>query len=197
MRRIWFAFLACTVLMTCAQTYPDLGGAQINKPFQRKVGGAVCFTGTGPIAGNAYFNFPTQEKKALSFIIGPKGPGQEKNEEFKGPGTYKNIVIFIKPVDDEGTTGRGDVVVNDDARTGTFTFSTSGQPQEESIVQSKDKPKSDAKAKPKDKDTDQASDDDSSADDNSAAAGTWDCGRKLPYQESSAANSFLPSRAKM
>jgi hypothetical protein len=155
MRNVWIACFALTVLITGAQTYPDLGGAQISKPFQRRISGAVCFTGTGQIAGNAFFNFPTQDKKALSFTIGPSAPGQEKNGEFKGPGTYDNIGILIKPVDGDSILGRGQVVVNDDAHSGTFTFKTA--------------------AKPKDKDSD---DDD---DDDDAASGTWDCGRKLPY----------------
>lgn len=169
------------MLMTCAQTYPDFGGAQISKPFQRKIGGAVCFTGTGPIAGNAFFNFPTEDKKALSFVIGPRGPGQEKNEEFKGPGTYENIAIFVKPVDDEAITGRGQVVVDDDERSGTFTFKTAVQSQDDSIVQSKDKPKDNSKAKPKDKSKEKDSGDDSDDDDDSTASGTWDCGRKLTH----------------
>jgi hypothetical protein len=157
MRVLWVAGCALTVLLTAAQTYPDLGGAEISKPFQRKISGAVCFTGTGPIAGNAFFNFPTQDRKALSFTIGPSAPGQEKNGEFKGPGTYDNIAILIKPVDGDSISGRGQVVVNDDEHSGNFTFKTA--------------------ARPKDKDSDDDDDDDSDG----SASGTWDCGRKLPH----------------
>ena len=158
MRVFWIAGCALTVLMSSAQTYPDFGGAEISKPFQRKISGAVCFTGTNQLAGNAFFNFPTQDKKALSFTIGPSASGQEKNGEFKGPGTYDNIGILIKPVDGESIFGRGQIVVNDDEHSGTFNFKTA--------------------AKPKDKDADDDDDDDDSA---GAASGTWDCGRKLPH----------------
>jgi hypothetical protein len=152
MRSIWFALCVLTVLIASAQTYPDQGGAQISKPFKRKVTGAVCFTGTGKIAGSAFFNFPTQVNKVLSFTIGPAAPGQEKNDQFTGPGTYSNVGIFIKPEDGDSVFGHGQIVVNDDGRTGTFTFKT----------------------KP-------SSDDEDDDDDDSAASGTWDCGRKLKH----------------
>jgi hypothetical protein len=151
MRSIWFALCLLTVLIASAQIYPDQGGAQISKPFQRNVSGAVCFTGRGKIAGSAFFNFPTQVNKALSFTIGPAAPGQEKNDQFTGPGTYSNIGIFIKPEDGDSVFGRGQIVVNDDGRSGTFTF----------------------------KATD--SDDDDDDDNDGSASGTWDCGRKLKH----------------
>lgn len=122
MRSAWFAMCVFTVLIVSAQTYPDQGGAQISKPFQRKVTGAVCFTGTGKLAGSAFFNFPNQVNKTLSFTIGPAAPSQEKNDQFTGPGTYSNIGIFIKPEDGDSVFGRGQIVVNDDGRTGTFAF---------------------------------------------------------------------------
>jgi hypothetical protein len=154
MRSIQFVFCVLIVLTTCAQTYPDQGGAQIQKPFQRNVTGAVCFTGTGPLAGSAFFNFPTQDKKSLSFTIGPSAPGQEKNDQFTGPGTYANIGISIKPKDGDSLSAYGQVVVKDDERSGTFTFKTAEN-------------KSD--------------DDDDDEDSNGVASGTWDCGRKLKH----------------
>lgn len=147
-----FAFCVLVVLIASAQTYPDQGGAQIQGPFQRDITGAVCFSGTGKLAGSAFFNFPTQDRKALSFIIGPSAPRQDKNDTFTGPGTYLNIGIFIKPQYGNSLFGYGKVVVNDDGRSGTFAFRTA--------------PKSN---------------DDDDADDNSGAAGAWDCGRKLTY----------------
>jgi hypothetical protein len=146
-----FVFCVLVVLVASAQTYPDQGGAQIQRPFQRDMIGAVCFSGTGKLAGSAFFNFPTHDKRALSFIIGPSAPRQDKNDTFTGPGTYLNIGIFIKPKYGNSIFGYGKVVVNDDVRSGTFTFRTA--------------PKS-------------YDDDD---DDYSGAAGAWDCGRKLTY----------------
>lgn len=126
MRSVTFVFCALVVLLASAQTYPDQGGAQISKPFQRKVAGAVCFTGAGKLAGSAFFNFPTQVNKALSFTIGPAAPSQGKNDQFTGPGTYSNIGIFIKPEDGDSVFGRGQIVVNDDEHSGTFTFKKAG-----------------------------------------------------------------------
>lgn len=153
MRSAWFAFCVLIVLITCAQTYPDQGGAQINKPFQRKVTGAVCFTGTGKIAGNAFFNFPTQDRKVLAFTIGPSASGQEKNDQFTGAGTYSNIGISIKAEDGSNLFAYGQVVINDDVRTGTFTFRTESKND----------------------------DDDDDDDDSGTASGAWDCGRKLTH----------------
>jgi hypothetical protein len=121
-RTLTFVLCILAVVTTGAQSYPAMGGAQIEEPFKRSITGAVCFTGTGKLEGNSYFNFPTQDKKALSFIIGPSGPGQEKNDRFKGPGTYSNIGIFIQPEEGDGLFGYGEVVVHDDSRTGTFRF---------------------------------------------------------------------------
>ncbi len=146
-----FAFCVLTVIIASTQTYPDQGGAQIQGPFQRDVIGAVCFSGTGKLAGSAFFNFPTQDKKAVSFIIGPSAPRQDKNDTFTGPGTYLNIGIFIKPKYGNSLFGYGEVVVNDDGRSGTFAFRTA----------------------PKTNDDDD--------DDYGGAAGAWDCGRKLTY----------------
>lgn len=150
-----FAFCVLAVLFASAQTYPDQGGAQIQQPFQRNITGAVCFSGTGKLAGSAFFNFPTQDRKALSFIIGPSAPRQDKNDTFTGPGTYTNIGIFIKPINGNSIFAFGKVVVNDDGRSGTFTFKTT--------------PKTKSK------------DDDDDDDDDSGASGAWDCGRKLTY----------------
>lgn len=154
MRKVCFALSLVIVLIASAQTYPDQGGAEISKPFQRQVRGAVCFTGTGKLAGNAFFNFPTQVHKMLSFTIGPAAPGQEKNDQFTGAGTYSNIGIFIKSEDGETVFGHGQVIVNDDVKTGTFTFKTAAG---------------------------QKKDDDDDEDDDSAASGSWDCGRKLKH----------------
>jgi hypothetical protein len=148
-----FTFCILAVLVASAQTYPDQGGAQIQRPFRSDVAGAVCFTGTGPLAGNAFFNFPTQGNKALSFTIGPSALRQDKNDTFTGPGTYLNIGIFIKPKYGNSLFGYGRVVVNDDGQSGTFNFRTAPRTQ----------------------------DDDDADYLNYGAAGAWDCGRKLTY----------------
>jgi len=149
--RIVFCVLA--VLITCAQTYPDQGGAQTQRPYRSDITSAVCFTGTGQLAGSAFFNFPSQDKRALSFTIGPSAPRQEKNDTFTGPGTYTNIGIFIKPRYGDSLFGYGRVVVNDDGRSGTFNFRTAPGTR----------------------------DDDDADYLNYGAAGAWDCGRKLTY----------------
>jgi hypothetical protein len=154
MRTFWFVVCLLTVIIASAQTYPDQGGAQVNQPFQRKVSGAVCFSGTGKLEGSAFFNFPTQDKKILAFVIGPAAPGQEKNDPFNGAGKYSNILITIKPQEGDPLSGVGDVVVNDDERSGSFTFKT------------------------------EASDDNDDDDDDQGkgvASGVWDCGRKLKH----------------
>ncbi len=146
-----FLFCLLFVLIAGAQTYPDQGAAQINTPFQRKVTGAVCFTGRGKIAGSAFFNFPTQDRKVLSFTIGPAAQGQEKNDTFTGPGTYSNIGIYLKPERGESIFGFGKVTVNDDERSGSFSFRPA------------------------------SSDDEEDDDEEGPAAGIWDCGRKLTH----------------
>jgi hypothetical protein len=177
-----FAFWLAAMLIAPIQTYPGQGGAQIQKPFQRNIGGAVCFTGTGPLAGNAYFHFPTQDKQALAFTIGTAAPHQEKNEAFSGPGTYTNIGIFIRPESGESVFGYGEVVVSDDGRSGTFSFKTGDSAGEKTLKQNQNKdapqkPQKDKKKDNKKKDDDSGADDD----DTSVAAGGWDCGRKIPY----------------
>lgn len=152
MRRIvWLICSFFPIVIVAAQTYPDMGGARIKQPFTRSVSGAVCFTGTNKLEGNAFFNFPTQDKKVLSFTIGPAGPGQQKNDPFNGPGIYSNISILIQPEQGDSLSGYGEVVVNEDSRTGTFSF----------------KAKSD--------------DDDDDDEEGTAASGTWDCGRALKH----------------
>jgi hypothetical protein len=153
MRRFWFFICLLTVIIATAQTYPDMGGAQVNAPFQLKVSGAVCFTGTGKLTGSAFFNFPTQNKQLVAFVIGPAAPGQEKNDEFTGPGTYSNINITLQPPEGDAISGFGQVVVQDDERSGTFSFKTKGGNEDDD-------------------------DDDNKGGD---ASGTWDCGRKLKH----------------
>jgi hypothetical protein len=154
MRSVWFAFYFLIVVVTCAQTYPDQGGAQINQPFQRNVSGAVCFSGTGKLEGSAFFNFPTLDKQVVSFTIGPAAPGQEKNDRFTGAGTYPNIGIMVKEEDGAILSGSGEVVVNEDERTGAFTFKTAA---------------------------DNDDDDDEEKPSDAVASGIWDCGRKLKH----------------
>lgn len=157
MRSVWFTFCVLTVVIATAQTYPDPGGAQINQPFQRKISGAFCFSGTGKIEGSAFFNFPTQNKKALSFTIGPAASGQEKNDPFTGAGTYSNIGITIQSPDGSSLAGYGQVVVNDDERSGSFSFKTAAS------------------------DNDDDDDDDDNQNNKGVASGVWDCGRKLKH----------------
>jgi len=178
-----FGFCVLTVLAASAQTYPDLGGAQIEKPFQLTISGAVCFSGTGPLAGNAWFHFPTQDKKALSFVIGRSAPRQDKDDPFNGPGTYPNIGIFVKAqnADEDNLFGYGQVVVNDDGRSGNFNFNnaaakaelqkTGQKPDQKKDKKKDDKPKGDG-------------DSEDNQDDSGVVSGTWDCGRKLPHSES-------------
>lgn len=151
MRSVLFGSWIMVSIIAFAQTYPDQGGAQIDKPFVRKITGAVCFTGRGKIQGNAFFNFPTQDSKVLSFTIGPGAHGQEKNDAFTGPGAYSNIGIFIQPKYGDSLFGYGQVVVNDDDHSGTFIFKRSG------------------------------SEDDDDDDDDNVASGTWDCGGKVAH----------------
>lgn len=155
MLRAWFVVCLLTAVVAFAQTYPDLGGAQINQPFQRKISGAVCFSGTGKLEGSAFFNFPTQNNKALSFTIGPAATGQEKNDPFTGAGTYSNIGIAIQLPDGSSLAGYGQVVVNDDERSGSFNVKTAA--------------------------SDSDDDDDDNQGKKATASGVWDCGRKMKH----------------
>jgi len=155
MRNASFALCLLIVIIATAQTYPDQGGAQINQPIQRTINGAVCFSGTGKLEGSAFFHFPNQNKTILSFVIGPAAPGQEKNDPFTGAGTYDNILITIKSETGEALSGVGQVIVNDDERRGAFSFKTA-------VTNDDD-----------DEDPDKPTE--------AAAAGNWDCGRKLKH----------------
>jgi hypothetical protein len=156
MRNAGFAFYLLIVVIATAQTYPDQGGAQINQPIQRNITGAVCFSGTGKLEGNAFFHFPNQNKTILSFTLGPAAQGQEKNDSFTGAGIYDNIVITIKPETGNAFSGVGQVIVNDDVRRGAFSFKTAATNNDDD-------------------------DDDDEKPTEAVASGTWDCGRALKH----------------
>ena len=164
-RTLLFIFCVLTVVIVCAQTYPEQGGAKITSPFAHDVTGAVCFSGTGKIAGSVFFNFPTQDRKVLAFVLGPAAPGQEDNDKYQGAGTYTNINIYLKPPHGQAVSKIGQIVVDDNERSGSFNF----QPPKD------DKAKKDDKANTGDDDDD----DDNENPNTAGAAGTWNCGRKL------------------
>jgi hypothetical protein len=142
------------------------GGAEISQPYSKKIVGAVCYAGAGQMEGSAFFRFPADDKRLLlAFVIGPRAPQQENNPAFTGPGKYSNIGISIKNDDGSSDTDFGQVVVNDDGQTGTFTLGASDDQEED-----KDGKQIQQKKAPKDpnKQTDE-----------STVTGTFNCGHKI------------------
>ena len=121
--RLLAALLVC--LPTVAFQNPGVrGGARIDKPFKRQVGGAECYAGAGKYAGLIAFGFPDRSTRALAFTIGPLkdalSPGQENNKPYSGPENYNNIGISGKSQDGKTFVGFGTITVNADEQTGTF-----------------------------------------------------------------------------
>jgi hypothetical protein len=114
-------------------------------------------------------------------VIGPTPPRQDKNDPFTGSGTYSNIGIFVKAENEDGEdlSGLGEVVVNDDGRSGTFSFKSGAKDAPASLQ--KTQPKKDQKkgAKEKPKKASGEGDDSPDEDDSGVVSGTWDCGRRI------------------
>jgi len=148
---LFFAFWLCSLRVR--KPIPIRAARRLSGHTEATSPAPSASPGPASLPAAHFFNFPSQDKRALSFTIGPSAPRQEKNDTFTGPGTYTNIGIFIKPRYGDSLFGYGRVVVNDDGRSGTFNFRTAPGTR----------------------------DDDDADYLNYGAAGAWDCGRKLTY----------------